>query len=118
MHSGLFRAIVDLKPYKGGIMRGTFWVNELTAAGIRYEEITKQEQNIKMLAADRVGFVCMPKEIAIYLIKKLGKDPHQYAFGRLRADGQPVGIFLKTKFKELREDVDQGLALIKQDGLK
>jgi polar amino acid transport system substrate-binding protein len=112
----MYTTITDLKPYIGGIMRGTFWVKELGAAGIRYEEVTEQEQNIKKLVAERVDFVCMPKEIAGYLLKTLGEDPSQYEFGLFIIQGQPVGISQKTLFKELREDFEKGLTIIKSDG--
>lgn len=111
-----YKTIADLTPYTGGIMRGTFWVEELEAAGIRYEEVAEQEQNIMKLTSDRVDFVCMPKEIAFYLINKLGKDQNNYDFGLFKIEGQPVGISRKTQFKELREDFEKGLAAIKSDG--
>ena len=108
--------IKDLKPYTGGILRGSFWQQELEATGIHYEEVKGQEQNIKKLMANRVDFVCMPKEIALYLIKELKDDPGQYEFCPLRTEEQTAGISKKTSFPELLEDFNHGLALIKQDG--
>jgi polar amino acid transport system substrate-binding protein len=111
-----YRTITDLRNYKGGIMRGTFWVKELESAGIRYEDVTQQAQNIKKLAADRVDFVCMPKEIAFNLIKTSGEDPGRYDFGLFKKEGQPAGISKKTKFRELLDDFEKGLNIIKSDG--
>jgi polar amino acid transport system substrate-binding protein len=111
-----YNNIDDLKEYKGGIMAGTFWAQELEAAGIRYEEVTEQEQNMKKLISGRVDFVCMPKEIAFYLIKTLGEDPSDYDFKLFRMDGQPAGISRKTKSKELPDDFEKGMGIIRNDG--
>ena len=111
-----FRTFIDLRSYKGGIMRGTFWARELKAAGISYEEVTEQEQNIEKLAANRVDFVCMPKEVAFNIINKLGKDQTKYDFRLLRLEEQPAGISKKTKFMTLRGDFEKGLNIIKRNG--
>ncbi len=111
-----YRTVSDLRSYTAGVMRGTFWVKELESAGIRYEDVTQQEQNIKKLAADRVDFVCMPREIAFNLIKTSGENPDRYDFGLFKKEGQPAGISKKTKYRELRDDFEKGLNIIKGDG--
>jgi len=111
-----YRTISDLKGYTAGVMGGTFWVKEMESAGIRYEEVAQQELNIKKLIVNRVDFVCMPKAIALNLIKILGKDPDEYDFGLFKKEGQPAGISKKTKFRTLRDDFEKGLEIIKSDG--
>lgn len=111
-----FQTMADLRSYTGGIMRGTFWAAELNAAGIRYEEVADQEQNIRKLAANRIDFVCMPREIAFTLLKTLGEDQSRYDFRLFRKEAQLAGISKKTKFAGLHGDFQQGLSLIKRDG--
>jgi polar amino acid transport system substrate-binding protein len=111
-----YNSIADLRNYKGGIMIGTFWAKELDAAGVKYEEVREQAQNIKKLAFDRIDFACMPKEIAFHLIKALGEDTGDYDFWLYKTEGQPAGISKKTSYLELRDDFEKGLDLIKNDG--
>ncbi|WP_018607630.1 substrate-binding periplasmic protein [Uliginosibacterium gangwonense] len=111
-----YQTISDLKAYTAGVMLGTFWINELTSAGILYEGAAEQEQNIRKLILDRVDFVCMPKGVAWHLLTQMGEDPNNYEFGLFKHEGQPLGISKRTPFKTLREDFERGLASIKRDG--
>jgi ABC-type amino acid transport substrate-binding protein len=108
--------ILDFKNYTGGVREGSLWLKKIAALGIRYEAVGDQEQNIKKLAGDRIDFICIPKEFAFYLLKKIGEDPNKYDFFIFDTEGQRAGISKKTKFKELYYDFEKGMNIIKNDG--
>lgn len=106
----------DLKKHKGGILRGSFWADDLDSMDVRYEEVPTRILNIKKLVADRIDFVCMPKVIAFNMLKEIGEDVRNYDFKLLKIEKQPAGFSKKAKFRELRDDFEKGLEIIKSDG--
>jgi len=111
-----YKTISDLKNHIGGIMAGTFWAQELESEGIKYETVATQEQNIKKLVSGRIDFSCMPREVALNLMTRLGENPAQYDFILFKKDGQPAGISKKTKFVDLLKDFEKGMEIIRKDG--
>lgn len=112
----VYETMKDLKNSLGGVMEGTFWMKMLDQEGIRYETSATQQQNIRKLIAGNVDFVCMPKDVAVTIMRQLDEDTDEFEFVCVKRDGQPVGVSKKTRFKTLRDDLEKGLAAIKSDG--
>ncbi len=79
-----YTELQDLKPYTIGVLRGEVADEMLQAAGVKVEQVTKYEHNLKKLMAKRISLMSGDKFLMSDLLKK-----HSEYQGKVKAVSPP-----------------------------
>ena len=115
-----YRTIVDLRPFKIGIVRGYSNPLAFDRAGLNTEAVTEDRLNLKKLAAGRLDLVLIDKVIGQHIIRTDLPESVQtleWLDPPLKIDDQYL-IFSKSvdDYSKKRTDFNRGLHQIKVSG--
>ena len=115
-----YRTILDLRPFKIGIVRGYSNPPEFDRAGLITEAVTEDRLNIKKLAAGRIDLVLIDKIIGLHIIKTEVPESAQmleWLHPPLKIEEQYLIFSKKVQgFEQKRTDFNQGLRQIIAEG--
>ncbi|MCP4023862.1 MAG: transporter substrate-binding domain-containing protein [Desulfobacteraceae bacterium] len=115
-----YKKLEDLKPYSIGVLRGALLSDLLKAENLTVRELTSHEQNILMLANDRLDLVASQELPFYYLVNT--KFPKWKGKFKMLLPPLHIGYLHNVisrknpNSKKIVADFNKGLLAIQQDG--
>lgn len=114
-------SLASLKAYTIGVLNHSLQADEVTAAGIKTQPVSYQNQNVKLLLLKRIDVVLAPRSIFYHYLEIV--EPH-FDRSRLRILKPPYKTYdmyvafskERAGYERLTSDFNHGLGLIKADG--
>jgi len=111
-----FTKLIDLKPYKIGVVRGYVNTPEFdNAAYLNKEAVNSDEQNIKKLLKRRIDLAVVDKYTGLYLIKTKDLDPQkELNFIDRALENKTLHVAFSKKLPNYQKIVEQFNSTLKE----